>query len=408
MGFKYEDAPLRRLGVVSARMDIRDSLVLPLVTAGEDALLSGDFEKAWWSLDTALCLDPSSRPMLWQRGLCCYYTGRYREGMLQFEADMTENGSDVEEVIWHFLCRCGEVGYPAAKKMGFLTLRESAESPVPPMPEVLKLFQGEMEVDDVIAAAAGPDNKGLKSYNNTNALAYAHFYIGLHYEVQGHLNEAGHHFEHAASFHNPDFIGKLMEMHHKLFLRVDSRKSSLSHFSIGSSSPAYLCSSIVCGGWQLSEGHSATPVSIAAGVMGLLQAFDAGVTAFDCGDIYTGVEEVYGKMMAAHMERGGKRRDMAIHTKLVPDLDVVRAGKVDEEYVRGVIRRSLNRLGTCYVDLVQLHWWDYDVSGHLEVAGVLTKIKEEGMVREIGLTNFDCEHTYSFLSAGIPVTTTQV
>ena len=99
---------------------------------------------------------------------------------------------------------------------------------------------------------------------------------------------------------------------------------------------------------------------------------------------------------------------MAIHTKLVPDLDVIRAGEVDEEYVRGVVRRSLNRLGTSYIDLVQLHWWDYDMSGYLKVAGVLTKMKEEGLVREIGLTNFDCEHTNSFLTAGIPVATTQV
>lgn len=389
-------------------MDTRESLVTRLVGAGEDALLSGDFEKAWWSLDTALCLDPSSRPKLWQRGLCCYYTGRYQEGMRQFEADMNENGSDVEEVLWHFLCRCKEVGYSAAKKMGFLTLRESTQGPVPPMPEVLKLFREEMEVEDVITAAAGPDKKGVKSYNNTNALAYAHFYVGLHYEVQGCYNEAGHHLEQASSFHNPDFIGKLMEMHHKLFVRTDLRKCCLAHLSIGSSSTAYLCSSIVCGGWQLSEGHSATPFSATACVTGLLQAFDAGVTAFDCGDIYTGVEEVYGKMMAAHMERGGKRRDMAIHTKLVPDLDVIRAGKVDEEYVRGVVRRSLNRLGTYYIDLVQLHWWDYNVPGYLEVAGVLMKMKQEGLVREIGLTNFDCEHTHCFLSAGIPVATTQV
>ena len=76
--------------------------------------------------------------------------------------------------------------------------------------------------------------------------------------------------------------------------------------------------------------------------------------------------------------------------------------------MRGVVRRSLNRLGTCYVDLVQLHWWDYSVSGYLEMAGVLMKMKEEGLVREIGLTNFDLEHTYSFLSAGTPISTTQV
>ena len=55
--------------------------------------------------------------------------------------------------------------------------------------------------------------------------------------------------------------------------------------------------------------NSSVPVSITAGLMGLLTAsFDAGVTAFNCGDIYTGVKELYGKMMVAHTELGGRQQ----------------------------------------------------------------------------------------------------
>ena len=40
----------------------------------------------------------------------------------------------------------------------------------------------------------------------------------------------------------------------------------------------------------------------------LTASFHAGVTAFDCGDIYTGVKEVYEKMMVARTEWGGRQQ----------------------------------------------------------------------------------------------------
>lgn len=43
-----------------------------------------------------------------------------------------------------------------------------------------------------------------------------------------------------------------------------------------------------------------------------------------------------------------------VHTKLVPDLAVL--PRVDEAYVRAVVRRSLNRLQVDALDLVQFHW----------------------------------------------------
>ena len=384
-----------------------------LVRLGQEALLHGDFEKAAWALDTALIITPSRAPQLWQRGLCCYYKGRYREGMEQFEADMSENGSDIEEVVWHFLCKSRLLGFEEARRTGFLPLRHSALPPPPPMSEVLLLFQSQTSAERVIEAATGKEGERVRSYNDTNALAYAHFYIGLYYEVQGMLRQAEPHLLQAAELKNPDYMGRLMVMHHKLFLKTAAKRAFIPSMSIaahGSSSSSYSTSAIVVGGWQLSDGHclEVKNCSNADLLVQLLGAVDRGITAFDCGDIYTGVEELFGSLINAHHRHGGRRGDIHIHTKMVPDLDEVRAGKVDQEYVYGVVQRSLNRLDTAYLDLVQLHWWDYTSTGYVEAAQALCRLQREGVVRQIGLTNFDAEHTRELLSAGVPIATTQV
>ena len=57
--------------------------------------------------------------------------------------------------------------------------------------------------------------------------------------------------------------------------------------------PGYEVSRVIRGGWQLAGGHGA--VDGEAAVDDLLAAFDAGITTFDCADIYTGVEALYGR-----------------------------------------------------------------------------------------------------------------
>ena len=395
-----------RARIFSSSMDSTSAM---LVKEGETALLEGEFEKASWALDAALFLCPSIKPQLWQRGLCCFYTGRYKEGMDQFETDMSENGNDIEEVVWHFLCKSKLVGFKEASRTGFLPLKQATIAPPPPMSEVLLLFNSQTTVDAVIAAATAEDGSVVKSYNDTNALAYAHFYIGLLYEVQGHIVKSERHLSHAARLENPDFMGQLMRMHYRLFAMTAVRRASVPSMTISaSSSTPYITSSIILGGWQLSDGHSSIRVSKSHLLSSLLRAVDRGITSFDCGDIYTGVEELYGGLINSYCRSGRRREDIHIHTKLVPDLDLIKSSRVDQDYVNMIVRRSLNRLRTTYIDLVQFHWWDYTQPGYVEAAQSLQLLQKEGLVRQIGLTNFDTDHTRELLSAGVPVASTQV
>ena len=56
--------------------------------------------------------------------------------------------------------------------------------------------------------------------------------------------------------------------------------------------PGYEITRVIRGGWQLAGGHGT--IDREAAIDDLVAAFDAGVTTFDCADIYTGVEELFG------------------------------------------------------------------------------------------------------------------
>jgi aryl-alcohol dehydrogenase-like predicted oxidoreductase len=156
---------------------------------------------------------------------------------------------------------------------------------------------------------------------------------------------------------------------------------------------------LVLGCWQLAEGHGRDVEDRAS----VLEAYHrAGFRVFDAADIYTGVEALLGTFLAAHGLRNGEVR---IHTKLVPDLAAL-PGYAGDDVARS-IDRSLARLGVEALDLVQFHWWDYGVPGHLTALEALHDQQREGKVRAIGLTNFDRTRLSEIVDHGIPIASIQ-
>ncbi len=170
--------------------------------------------------------------------------------------------------------------------------------------------------------------------------------------------------------------------------------------------PGYSISRVIRGGWQLAGGHG--PVDRTAAIAGFDLWYESGIVAVDCADIYTGVEELIGEFRAATLARRGKDAlsRLKIHTKFVPDLSVLPT--IDRTYVRGIIERSLKRLRTERLDLVQFHWWDYGIPGCVETAQWLDELRREGKIDLLGGTNFDSAHLQAMVSAGVPVKTMQV
>jgi aryl-alcohol dehydrogenase-like predicted oxidoreductase len=167
--------------------------------------------------------------------------------------------------------------------------------------------------------------------------------------------------------------------------------------------PGYSISCLLKGGWQLAGGHG--PVDTAAALDDMDRFVDAGITTFDCADIYTGVEALIGDWMKRRRAQAAAV-PVQVHTKYVPDLD--RLPTHSRADVVGGVDRSLARLGVDRLDLVQLHWWDYDVPGYVNAAAWLDEQRRAGKIRHVGLTNFDQKRMAEIVAAGVPVVSHQV
>ncbi|KWZ39962.1 aldo/keto reductase [Burkholderia savannae] len=170
--------------------------------------------------------------------------------------------------------------------------------------------------------------------------------------------------------------------------------------------PGYSISRLVKGGWQLAGDHG--EVDRAGAIADMAAYYDAGITAFDCADIYTGVEEMIGAFRSDHLQRrgAGSLDRLKIHTKFVPDLSELRT--IDRRQVEQMIDRSLSRLQVERLDLVQFHWWDYSVPRYLEVANMLRGLQHAGKIDRLAATNFDTLRTAELVNAGIPLVSMQV
>ena len=108
-----------------------------------------------------------------------------------------------------------------------------------------------------------------------------------------------------------------------------------------------------------------------------------GINFFDTADTYGlgASERTLGKAL------GTRRKDVIIASKFG-----VRVGKNGTEYdnspswIRQALDRSLERLGTDYLDLYQIHYRDGKTPME-EVAGTLQELRKEGKIRWFGISN---------------------
>lgn len=136
-------------------------------------------------------------------------------------------------------------------------------------------------------------------------------------------------------------------------------------------------------------------------------ALDLGINFFDHADIYGGgaSEAVFKDCLAAVP---GVRQKIFIATKV--GICKSPPGYYDHspKYMRDGLRGSLERMGVEYVDLYQLHRPD-PLSDPRETAGVLEELVREGLVRQVGVSNYYPHQVLAlrqFLS--IPVVANQI
>jgi 1-deoxyxylulose-5-phosphate synthase len=125
------------------------------------------------------------------------------------------------------------------------------------------------------------------------------------------------------------------------------------------------------------------------------KALDAGINFFDTADMYSkGVsEEVLGRSLR-HF--GVKRENVVIATKVYFNLtEEVNAGGLSRKHIMDAIDASLQRLGMEYVDLYQIHRWDYDTPIE-ETMEALHDVVKAGKARYLGASSM---HSWQFAKA---------
>jgi aryl-alcohol dehydrogenase-like predicted oxidoreductase len=116
------------------------------------------------------------------------------------------------------------------------------------------------------------------------------------------------------------------------------------------------------------------------------KALDAGINFFDTADMYSkGVsEELTGKLLR---EFGAKREYVVVATKCFFNLtDEVNGGGLSRKHIMDAIDASLKRLGIDYVDLYQIHRWDYETPIE-ETMEALHDVVKAGKARYIGASS---------------------
>ena len=114
-------------------------------------------------------------------------------------------------------------------------------------------------------------------------------------------------------------------------------------------------------------------------------ALDAGINFFDTADIYGGgrSEEYLGRALRS------RRQDVLIATKFAMPIGegtFTRGGS--RHYIERAVAASLDRLGTDYIDVYQMHQPDPDTPIE-ETLEALTDLVHRGVVRCIGHSNFN-------------------
>lgn len=122
------------------------------------------------------------------------------------------------------------------------------------------------------------------------------------------------------------------------------------------------------------------------------QAIDAGINFFDTANSYSdgSSEEIVGKILRESLARD----QYVLATKVyfpLPDLK----GGLSRASILQSIDDSLRRLGTDYVDLLQIHRWDYDTPVE-ETLEALNDVVKAGKARFIGASSM---HTSQFRQA---------
>ncbi len=163
--------------------------------------------------------------------------------------------------------------------------------------------------------------------------------------------------------------------------------------------PGLEISRIVTGLWQVADmERDGRYLDQDAAASHLADYTTDGFDTFDMADHYGSAELIAGRFVQNHTPTRA-----ALLTKWCPE-----PGTMTADAVRAGVQRSLDRLQVKQIDLLQFHWWMFEHPGYIDAMKELAALREEGLIRHLGVTNFDTDHLRVLVKHGIPLVSNQV
>lgn len=130
------------------------------------------------------------------------------------------------------------------------------------------------------------------------------------------------------------------------------------------------------GAWPIVGGFNWGPQDEKDSVDALESAIEMGINFFDTAKVYGGgkSEELITRVL------GGKRKELVLATKISPE-------EFRYQDLKDACEDRMQSLNTDYIDLLQLHWPNWDIPIE-QPFSALMDLKKEGKIRAYGVSNF--------------------
>lgn len=159
---------------------------------------------------------------------------------------------------------------------------------------------------------------------------------------------------------------------------------------------------ILNGMWQVAGGHGNIDHELA--IADMMRYHNAGLRSWDLADIYGPAEDFIGQFRRRLLTlKGNEELKIQALTKWVPQL-----GGITRSIVKENVERSLRRMSVGSLDLLQFHWWDYNNPYYMDALRYLSDLRDEGIIKHIGLTNFDTERMQIITDSNLKIVSNQV
>lgn len=135
-------------------------------------------------------------------------------------------------------------------------------------------------------------------------------------------------------------------------------------------------STVAMGCWAIVGDGTWGPQDEADAVAAIQTALEVGINFFDTAPAYGGgaSEQLLGRAL------GKQRNNAIIATKVSPS-------HLRPDDLMGSCEQSLRDLGTDHIDVLQVHWPNWEIP-FADTYGGLDRLKQQGKIRSIGVSNF--------------------